>query len=860
MDRKKRRNPKQQLPAKDECEMESHASPAANSNSPSSSGNSGSLQSSVSQRRESSPAEMLEKQMSDMDLSDLPMQKDEQQHPGPSSGPSSLHIYTVSNVEKKVGNSGRKIPLRANHFPMKINVPGGVIYHYNVNFIFPDKKKVKKSDRKLLLEAIERLKRKYLEIFNHAVVFDRLKNVYTCEKLMFSSDKFEGHVEIKKNATYLMVTEVKVILKYLRLINVNSAVAEYCKRGTADTKCDDVMQALNIVLNMTPQLYHETFRLNHFNPSTSNGTSIDIGGGASLWVGTFTSVRLGWKPMLNVDVANTVGFDERPVAKFIEKILESNRGYDQSHISLKDKRDFDTVKDKIKDLKIYYNVPGPNGYKRNYRVKKMMPAANKLKVKLDIGAESTIENYFKDIYNLNLDFPHYPCIHVGKPEKTVYLPIELCIIKKQFLPLSKLLDDNQSQRMIKAAAKPPKERCETIKANLKNLANHYESDLYANEFGLKVSGEMTKVEGRVLGPPALKYKNEGEFSEVKNGKWKVGRRGDKIILGFLKPMNLKYWGILDLSNLPGNSKEKFVDRIRSEGNMRGMLVDNPTYGNADIRNTSQVKKTFEKLYNDIRKKKENKEGKNENGFKVLILVINPKQSTIKDELKYLGDAILRVPTQFVLKTNVTGRDNNGPSYQVLHNLCLKMNHKLGGVNHALCKGPALMNEVVMVMGADVTHPPSGDNSKKPSIAAVVASVDLDFYQFNVEIRLQERSDENSKLEEKSKDKGRAVKEIQQMENIAHSLLSKFYKKRKRHPEQIIYYRDGVSDGQFRGVLNHELSAIRRACAKLKGGFKPKVTFIIAHKNATKQDYLWIIQVMVLRKLEIFHLALWLIKT
>ena len=209
MDRKKRRNPKQQLPAKDECEMESHASPAANSNSPSSSGNSGSLQSSVSQRRESSPAEMLEKQMSDMDLPDLPMQKYEQQHPGPSSGPSSLRIYTVSNVEKKVGNSGRKIPLMANHFPMQINVPGGVIYHYDVNFIFPDKKEVKKSERELLLEAIERLKRKYPEIFNHTVVFDGLKNVYTCEKLKFSSDKFEGHVEIKKMLLILWLLKSK---------------------------------------------------------------------------------------------------------------------------------------------------------------------------------------------------------------------------------------------------------------------------------------------------------------------------------------------------------------------------------------------------------------------------------------------------------------------------------------------------------------------------------------------------------------------------------------------------------------------------------------------------------------------------
>ena len=120
----------------------------------------------------------------------------------------------------------------------------------------------------------------------------------------------------------------------------------------------------------------------------------------------------------------------------------------------------------------------------------------------------------------------------------------------------------------------------------------------------------------------------------------------------------------------------------------------------------------------------------------------------------------------------------------------------------------------MVIGADVTHPASGDNSKKPSIAAVVGSVDHDFYQFNAEIRLQ----------------GRAVEEIKEMENIVHSLLSKFYQKRKQNPEQIIYYRDGVSEGQFPAVLNHELSAIRRACSKLESGYEPQVTFIIAQKR------------------------------
>ena len=117
------------------------------------------------------------------------------------------------------------------------------------------------------------------------------------------------------------------------------------------------------------------------------------------------------------------------------------------------------------------------------------------------------------------------------------------------------------------------------------------------------------------------------------------------------------------------------------------------------------------------------------------MVINPNKNTIKHELKCLGDLELRVPTQFVLKTNVTGKDNNGPSYEVLHNLCLKINHKLGGVNHALRKRPSIMNQPVMVMGAVVTHPPPHNSSQRPSIIAVVGSTDANVSQFIVEIRL-----------------------------------------------------------------------------------------------------------------------------
>ena len=809
-----------------------------------------SRQSSVPPTEGATPLETVDKKRSDVEISALAAQKNEQQKPGTQSGTKpktftysggegigkkddKFHIYQVASGKKKFGTLGKKISLRVNHFPMEIKVPGGVIYHYDVQLKFsgknekekskfPEKKEVK--NRKLLIEAFNQFKKSYPEIFvnPNAAVFDGLKNVYTCKKLKYPSREFKGEIDIKEDPNSSQGREITVILKYAGPVDINDAVAEYCRRGVTETKPYNAIQALNIVLSMTPKLLYETVGRNHFSPNLKDGTTIDIGGGASLWVGTFTSVRLGWKPMLNVDVANTVGFDERPVVKFIEKILESNRGYHQSHISLNDKRHFDTVNDKIKDLKICYNVPGPNGYKRNYRVNKMMPAANKLKVKLDSGAECTIEKYFKDRYNLNLDFPHYPCIHVGKPEQTVYLPIELCVMKKQVLPRFKHIDDNQRQKMIRAAAKPPEERRATIERNLRNLSNHYDKDPYANAFGLKVRGEMMKTDGRILDPPSLKYKgkernNDVQFGKVNNGKWVPGTIRDKDALKFLKPMELEYWGVLDLANIPDNVKKHFVDRLIREGNSRGINVNYPTYFKANAENLLQVKQTFTKLHDHIKKI---------NGSTQLIMVITARKGPPRGELKYYGDTVFKVPTQFVMKNNVFGKENKGPSDQVFHNICLKINHKLGGVNHALWKRPTIMNRPVMVMGADVTHPAPRDDCRRPSIAAVVGSTDPNVSQFNVEIRLQERVTEGTE----GKSKVRVVEEIVQMKEITYSLLRKFFQITQRKPEQIIYYRDGVSEGQFAAVLNHELSAIRRACVQLEPGYQPKVTFIIAQKR------------------------------
>ena len=791
-----------------------------------------SLPTSIAPTGEATPHGMLEKKISDLKISESAVQTDEQQKAASQLGtkPKTIvysggeqigqkadkfHIYQVSGGRKKFGKLGKTISLRTNHFPMKINIPGEVIYQYDVEFTFSDKIQVK--NQKLLLEAINLLKDKYSKIFlnPHAVVFDGLKNVFTCQELKFSSGKFEGEVEIKEDADAPKELQIKVTLKYARCVNVNNVIAEYCRRGVTETKPYYAMQALNIVLSMTPKFKYETIGRNHFDTHPKNGKKIE--GNLSLWVGTFTSVRIGWEPMLNVDMVNRVIYDKSlTVEEFIKNVL-SKWDFKPFHLLLNEKRYIDIIDEKIKSIKIQYNRP--DGYKRDYRVIRMMPAANRLKMKPENGEECTIEKYFKDKYEHQLEFPNYPCIHVGKPHKTVYLPIELCMIKKQSLPTTSLTDD-QNKTMIDAAAKSPKKRYETIVQNLRNLSNHYDTDPYASTFGLRVSDEMLKIEGRELVTPVLKYKNaenkEIEFKDINNGKWLVGRQA-KNALKFLTPIKLEHWGVLDLSNLPKKDKELFVDSLYREGELRGMFVNYPKYDKANAADMSQVKANFEKLY--------------DSGCVQLIMVINAKKGPVRDELKYLGDTKLRVPTQFVMKKvcyKILGKDSKGPNAQALHNLCLKINHKLGGVNHALSTRPPIMNRPVMFMGADVTHPAPGDVSKKPSIAAVVGSTDFDISQFNVEIRLQYKGKDNE--------------EIEQMEEMTYNLLQKFYRFTGESyiPEEIVYYRDGVSEGQFPAVLKHELRAIRRAYAKFKVGREPKVTFIIAqkrHKTRFFEEYL-----------------------
>ncbi|KAL5450265.1 hypothetical protein PMIN07_001265 [Paraphaeosphaeria minitans] len=139
------------------------------------------------------------------------------------------------------------------------------------------------------------------------------------------------------------------------------------------------------------------------------------------------------------------------------------------------------------------------------------------------------------------------------------------------------------------------------------------------------------------------------------------------------------------------------------------------------------------------------------------------------------------------------------------NIMLKMNLKLGGINHTI-EGGLVQGTFAdtLVLGADVTHPGPTSIPGCPSVAAFVGSVDAHAGRFLGSMRLQHRSKKEMIDEVESMVKERIVDWVMEQRN------SKTKKGQALLPKHILYYRDGVSDDQFSQVKNQELPEIRKA--------------------------------------------------
>lgn len=324
--------------------------------------------------------------------------------------------------------------------------------------------------------------------------------------------------------------------------------------------------------------------------------------------------------------------------------------------------------------------------------------------------------------------------------------------------------------------------------------------------------------GRVLTGPGVKYKNN-KLASTSFGSWNM--RDVKISM----ESRLSSWTYLLLS--VQNSRDAWASEQHLNSTLGafqnklrevGIDVSNYTPGLRITLNPANVDAEIDAaIHRFVSSTKRSPP-------KLIFVIIPYVDSSIYNRVKFacdVKDGLLNVCTI----GSKFAKPNND---QYFANVALKFNLKLGGRNQYLdnVKLGIIAEGKTMVVGIDVTHPSPGSASNAPSVAGIVASVDQWLGQWPADLRIQKARQEM----------------VSDLDDMLKSRLSLWKNRNKGQlPENILIYRDGVSEGQYEIVLDQELPLLRKACKEVypandsKKGL-PRMSIIIVGKRHNTRFY------------------------
>ena len=430
----------------------------------------------------------------------------------------------------------------------------------------------------------------------------------------------------------------------------------------------------------------------------------------------------------------------------------------------------------------------------------------------------TVEQYFKSVYRLSCG--NDPVLNIGTRERPVYVPSEQCrIVPGQ--PAGVKLTPAQTKEMTDFSIRPPSANAGTIISNGPALLGL--SPLVSNLKAFKTSTanpiNMITVEGRVLPSPTIAYRGSKGPPMFKDGGWNLRE------VQFARSATLKTWHCVSLmKGQTGMDVDDCRPGIASfERVMRSSGIN--VVAACDRGTTVGKQGNPYPLLEAVFKKYASSPG----GPGLLVVVLPSKdvtKSSLYKKIKILGDVTHGVHTVCMTADNISKS-----AAGTFANIALKVNTKLGGINHRL--GPnhcTLIQEgKTMVVGIDVTHPSPGSAANAPSVAAMVASTDRELGQWPAELCVQDR----------------ARKEMVKESFIADMLKTRLSLWRAKNngtlPENILVYRDGVSEGQYQSTLDVELAGMRQGCrdtysANLQNRGLPRFSVIVVGKRHHTRFY------------------------
>ncbi|QRV87347.1 argonaute-like protein [Ceratobasidium sp. AG-Ba] len=632
-------------------------------------------------------------------------------------------------------------------------------------------------------------------LFSPRAVYDGRKNLFANRRLPLSggdSQTFEVTLEpLREGAP--PPRAYRVALKRVAEIYPTLLSRYQQRQASYDPMITTALTVLNIAARM-----ESIMRCPHnFRSFFTNQEMWAIGGGMELWRGYFQSVRPGMRSMLmNVDISTGTMFASGPMIGICQSILENTSPNALAPGQGLADRERLKLRNFLNNVRFTTTHRGSNGQvserPKILRSISSLSATN-YRFQLSNSSETNVAGYFESI-GTGLRFPQYVCIETST---SAAFPIELCNILPGQL-MRRQIPPNMVPHILSFSTKRPERRLDSIVAA--HTALQYGQSEYMNGFGMVVGPEPERCLARVLPVPALKYGAASKRKQLRlmylhlwrssNGSWNL------VDQKFFKPAIVTGWAVVvyDTRTVHEPDVLKIIQSFRDQADSLGIkgLSHNPpiSYPPAEsVHVHNHLEAAGNAVYNATKQPPS------------LIVIIMPDNSNdLYQAIKHFGDVKHGVPTQCL---NGYKAKRGGPQY--FANVCLKVNAKLGGLNSVLdpqaqrfLSDPA---NPVMIIGSHVSHPAPGAVDR-PSFAAVVGSIDSTVTQYSAVSAAQDPR----------------VEMVTELSNHIHELIGRHIyckkeqeKKQNAAPKRIIYFRNGVSDGQFQYVLDYELPAIKGSC-------------------------------------------------
>ncbi|KAL5076332.1 hypothetical protein RYX36_015316 [Vicia faba] len=726
-------------------------------------------------------------------------------------------ITRLPVARRGLGSKGQKISLLTNHFNVNIGKNDGYFFQYSVAFSYEDGRPVegKGVGRKIM----DRVQETYASDLNgKEFAYDGEKSLFTIGSLPQNKLEFEivleearsnrnngnlspdgngdNESDKKRIRRPYNAKAFKVEISFATKVPMY-AIAN-ALRGQETENFQEAVRVLDIILRQhAAKQGCLLVRQNFFHNDPKSFA--DVGGGVLGCRGFHSSFRATQSGLsLNIDVTTTMIIQPGPVVDFL---ISNQNARDPFNL------DWAKAKRTLKNLRVKTHPSNQEGKICGLSDVPCKELTFSMKKRDGDGMEEmTVLDYFVNVRKIDLRYSaDLPCINIGRPKRPTYIPIELCeLVSLQ--RYTKALSTLQRASLVEKSRQKPQERMRILSDALKT--SNYGAEPLLQSCGITISTGFTQVEGRVLPAPKLKFGN-GEDFNPRNGRWNFNNKK------FVQPTKIEKWAVANFS-ARCDVKGLVRDLIRI-GNTKGIMIDQPFdvfEENPQFRRAPPMVRV-EKMFEIIQSKLP--------GAPQFLLCLLPdrKNCDIYGPWKKKNLADYGIVNQCMCPVRVND--------QYLGNIMLKINAKLGGLNSLLGVEsspslPIVSKAPTLILGMDVSHGSPGQTDI-PSIAAVVSSRQWPLIsKYRACVRTQsakvEMIDNLFKKVSDTEDEG-----------IIRELLLDFYNSSgKRKPDNIIIFRDGVSESQFNQVLNIELDQIIEACKFLDEKWNPKFVVIVAQKN------------------------------